>query len=641
MNSSSVLSRWILCGSIVILSGAVAVGSGAIPIPYSINTHQGITRAAILRSTRWEPFLAATKLDDRVFDLPYDREYLDEAKSLEKKKNITFLGDGPADFVEAGSIMEDRGSAFTQSGRFYRHFANSQRNFRGLRLWGGAPFFRNLSAIEWGFNEGGADQEDKKNLQDWKSLQEYFFQAFSAPSDLERRRAEADMFYSLGHGTHLLQDMFQPGHSREDAHPFKRTLEFWAQEHARPGGPLGLAVSGAYGTSTLIGSTPVDPKPTFNAFLRDAGLYSGTRFFSDDTYTSLPLPGPSDVVITEEDIITVEQFGELPEQFFMDVVRGSSSSYLASDPVLGYLFRYDDRPATSISLGVPLGLIGGDKDTMADHARNLLPKAVAQSAGLIDHFLRGQIDFYGTNIIENQTWAAGGSGFSLAPPAKWAISYVSVDKGCHPIPGVGVATATGTLWPGGWLPITGSINEGMNQASDPSNGGAALGPELEMFVVYSGRIGADPGVAVARRNVQLSGAFLLPAAPDNEVEGIASGSFGLDPAGAVPYWTIGSAELFITMESFGEPVPSLPGVCGDTPFSSSVPVEVEISINGNVVASTSFDGPTFIPYIPVPIAGLPANGGWTLEVEVIQGPDAAFCPDFKVVIDDATLYVRS
>ncbi len=57
-----------------------------------------------------------------------------------------------------------------------------------------------------------------ENEESWKNARDYYYTALTAPSKDDREKYTAHTFYALGKIVHLLQDLSQPEHVRNDAH---------------------------------------------------------------------------------------------------------------------------------------------------------------------------------------------------------------------------------------------------------------------------------------------------------------------------------------------------------------------------------------------------------------------------------------
>ena len=122
-------------------------------------------------------------------------------------------------WIEEGAKYEDAGGLF--SGRFYNHFHNPihQQPWTSAGLDDsvlGIPV-KGESALRWAQNAGFSDLS---NLDwSWDATRDYYYQALTTRTKAVREASMAKTFRGLGHLIHLIQDMGQPSHVRNDAHP--------------------------------------------------------------------------------------------------------------------------------------------------------------------------------------------------------------------------------------------------------------------------------------------------------------------------------------------------------------------------------------------------------------------------------------
>jgi len=126
-----------------------------------------------------------------------------------KKRLREWILDG-ADFEDDGSVLFN--------GRFYNHFHNPLHQ----QPWADAGLSDlvlspKVSALLWAQNAGVSDQSNTD--WSWQVTRQYFYLALTAQTKPDRDAALAQTFVGLGHQIHLVQDMAQPSHVRNDAHP--------------------------------------------------------------------------------------------------------------------------------------------------------------------------------------------------------------------------------------------------------------------------------------------------------------------------------------------------------------------------------------------------------------------------------------
>lgn len=244
---------------------------------------------------------------------------------------------------------------------------------------------------------------------------------------------------SIGHVSHLLQDSAQPQHTRNDRHnpgPFypiettlaRRTMEFYANyrvtgntssvsndEQTRVREIFNFPGSAQLLTVPPIGTYPIPqfsiPVKFFTTRTENPALasrrgladYSNRGFYSEGTlpdsssgYTSPPtnLADPSFTVINGVEF-SVPGLGTLAGQKLLwavpDAVAPTYPDTCVSGGKLqlvsvGSLFAFGDIS----SIQSPGGMLA--LDDYKCHQDALLPRAIAYSAGLVNHFFRGELE---------------------------------------------------------------------------------------------------------------------------------------------------------------------------------------------------------------------------------------------------------
>ena len=226
------LVKWIIASCILVF---VVYDHG---FAYKTDTHQDITIAVLSKSNNYLKFLQDFNVDP-----------------VRTKGLATY-----------GSYAEDN------NGRFFFHFYDPI-NDHGL---GTPPIFD--SAPVWGYQHNFPP-----NNYSWTEARSFMYKAL-ASTTLDDREINFDkLFRSLGHVVHLVEDMAQPSHVRNDPHASHYEsataafsvnpshLEDWAQFHSGDVAAFANAASGA----KLVVSFD-DPFETLS-------LFSNQNFFSDDT----------------------------------------------------------------------------------------------------------------------------------------------------------------------------------------------------------------------------------------------------------------------------------------------------------------------------------------------------------------------
>ncbi len=250
---------------------------------------------------------------------------------------------------------------------------------------------------------------------------------------VRRRYCWATMALSLGHVLHLLQDLSQPQHTRNDRHnpPLGQVWDFvkatdmsrrtyesytnWLATKGRDVGATGLEgesyreyftanstleVPPTSGYPIPRFTTPIDYFTTrrLDADIRQRrGLadFSNRNFVSEGTqFSSYDLPGGSDLRVEQSPPLQIGSRVFREERKVWDVIDTVAPGY--RDPVLAAynghlplsltsLWRDFDARIGESKVVIPLAYYRA-------HAYVLLPRAVAYSTGLIDFFFRGKLE---------------------------------------------------------------------------------------------------------------------------------------------------------------------------------------------------------------------------------------------------------
>ncbi len=258
----------------------------------------------------------------------------------------------------------------------------------------------------------------------------------AAEAEFTRHAYWATTFRALGDMVHLVQDMAQPQHTRNEAHSGRSGLEYLGAGHASAlekyiderarrmprrladGStvfPAALPYDG-YGTPSFesysdFWSTYTGPDSgTFGRGLADysnSGFFTPAHNYGDTTY-----PNPSSIAYATESVagllttrpdVTVRFLrGDVRDRYAGD----SSNIRLTTESI------WDGRVTLS---GAPVRTYNLNRLNYDDMASLLIPRAVAYSAGFIEHFFRGELEinlpdagFYG--IVDHAQFVPGRSG---------------------------------------------------------------------------------------------------------------------------------------------------------------------------------------------------------------------------------------
>lgn len=214
----------------------------------------------------------------------------------------------------------------------------------------------------------------------------------------DRNAYWATSFRALGDAVHLLQDMAQPQHTRDEAHPASE-FEYYIEQRARRVNTYYFnAVPRPLANLEGLLSLPY-PIPSFNRFSKfwssgrsmafdgRTGLadYSNRGFFTEGkNLGNANYASPGKAGYTAVDA-TYPEFDSNTTVFkFLDAVvpdafgPSGEKIHMTTEGVFG---RFQPRRQYSLN-----------RFNYDDQAKLLIPRAVAYSAGLLDYFFRGRID---------------------------------------------------------------------------------------------------------------------------------------------------------------------------------------------------------------------------------------------------------
>ncbi len=249
----------------------------------------------------------------------------------------------------------------------------------------------------------------------------------------ERLAYWATTFRSVGDVVHLLQDMAQPQHTRNEGHPSGAAAWYEAYADARAGGPSNnpartfeidagtLSVAAGtlrpldYELRDSTGNLVAYPIPLFNSYTdywttargavpRDDASIANGLGLADYSNRGFLTVGTSLNGATSSEYRFPPRLSSDPTYTQSDVVNLCDSS--SANPIKAkYLLRNVvdvAMPSTTEKIKLQsrsvwnttgVSFFTMNHCVMDDNLRLLIPRAVAYSAGLIDYFFRGKLDF--------------------------------------------------------------------------------------------------------------------------------------------------------------------------------------------------------------------------------------------------------
>jgi len=240
------------------------------------------------------------------------------------------------------------------------------------------------TALSWGY-------QSPDNEYSWTKAREHMYQAVTSSDQETRDTNFRQLFRSLGQVLHLMEDMAQPSHVRNDPHvshaesaigskAFNPShLEDWAQIQSGDVAKFARTTAGAKSAVS------------FDDSFETLALYSNENFFSDDTiFKNYELPSKEETNYTDS-ILQIGILGQPAEVLADDgqkyqvpyIIHKSGGYKLAQVGYFGQpLIQLDKFRDLTFQI---------DDEVARENAQILIPQAVAYSAGLLNYFFRGRI----------------------------------------------------------------------------------------------------------------------------------------------------------------------------------------------------------------------------------------------------------
>jgi len=407
----TIAGRYLLLLVLTVLLFAARAGA------YDEHTHVLITVEAFGASAGFRAYLRDVGIGER------DKFNRDAAKIPELLYG--YENDGtPLGWLGEGVIREDEFAPFPPSlgcpkpadpsaklSRPKHHFFDVQRGGRGLTRF--QPFEFGISARDWALGVRGRGPGDDQNQFSLPDARIYQLNSLTRQTLAERNKNAVDFFRALGQVIHLLQDMGQPQHTRNDPHlgctfspmewlggtvsVYEAYIEARAsvpfQYLGRPVQPLAF---GGYNAVSLN---------AYSDFWANAGRsgladFSGRNFFTTGTNLGASecggLSEPTCDVSqyqTEEDA-EIEVFPRGQQgvvgtvRFFLRNITDPFTGAVTSGVRVSTESLWDEH-LTRVGKAPIFTLNTYNYDDMADL---LVPRAAGYSAGLLDFIFRGKLD---------------------------------------------------------------------------------------------------------------------------------------------------------------------------------------------------------------------------------------------------------
>lgn len=450
--------------------------------------HSYITTNAVNRTTNLDRFLNEFGLTNEKFDNQDARD---------------FGAHKAQEWIVLGSKWEDFGpdhrstSISSPNNRFFNHFFDPVNNI-GLTV--PSPILNVNGQISRDWANGiriDTDPDTPTNIFSWRDARTYLYDALTDETNTERKRKFAFTFKSLGQVIHLLEDMSQPSHVRNDTHVSFTDVSILSRWF----NPSRLEDWGKMnGGNVYVAGATAKALPTFDSYFNGLAAITNTNFFSDDTILknyAMPSADQTDIGnFTFYDLLStvVDEDGEVSRTVYITKTGGLRSGYKVAHA--GYF---------SVDLFSRLGVFNShqfeiDDRVAQENAQVLIPMAVEYSSGLLNYFFRGKMNMEadqqnaGKYIIKNESSEKMEGPFSL---------YYDDDTGNRRY------ITTWTL----------SINP--NSPSTPISFTEPTSPapkeKGKYVLVFNGKLGMEEGAVVGREVKLLTERIYILYGPHNKV----------------------------------------------------------------------------------------------------------------------------
>ncbi|MEK7517657.1 MAG: hypothetical protein AAB583_03840, partial [Patescibacteria group bacterium] len=275
------------------------------------------------------------------------------------------------ELIKDGAIEEDAGNIFTAY--YYNHFHDPLAlswSQAGLSTW--YPGINGMSSLLWAQNT--------TNPWNWQKTREYFYTALTgkdysgnlvAVDKTQRDAYFAKTFQGLGHIIHLVEDVAQPAHVRNDPHPLDDIgvvpqFENWAKNNRSTASsfmsnPVFPSVSLDTSVGGYIPITQLWDTNQYNGSNSPSGTniglseYTNANFFSEDTInvSNFTYPDITQTTVTERNFTNTFWNTIYPREYYLKNCCGETNTnqgYLLS--AVDYLDYYRQQ-YPSLSFGLP------------------------------------------------------------------------------------------------------------------------------------------------------------------------------------------------------------------------------------------------------------------------------------------------
>ncbi|MBU0477699.1 hypothetical protein KKC91_03935 [bacterium] len=297
-------------------------------------------------------------------------------KAIKKSEN---LDNARKDLKITNKTFSFRSGLISKKGKEYDQLLTEGSTDEDNKDYFLRHFYDPISGDGWGVYESAYNRGANGAGTPWGYTDAvgYFYSALTSTTKESKNANFGKMFYSLGRTVHLLQDMSVPAHVRDDPHfPYFNQLLGEKDMYEAHVETLG---------SNLPSGNAVDFGDRHFYWDDESGNglaeYTNRHFFSKGTiFENYTYP--------HEDEGGWKLVSKTAEDGKVDIVK--------------YLYTDEVSPLAKFTVFYKFGLhISGlervsyhlDNECHNAYAKLLIPRAVGYSAGLLDHFFRGEISY--------------------------------------------------------------------------------------------------------------------------------------------------------------------------------------------------------------------------------------------------------
>ena len=330
------------------------------------------------------------------------------------------VGKTPFQWIEEGAGLED------DSPRYLNHFYNPLNNgpLTDKRLLGSLLGMFNfpVASMSWGTLQGNSGPGGP-NQWTWQGARAWQYNGLTDTSKASRDQAFANMFRSLGQTTHLIADLSQPGHTRNDAHgrilgmtPFSNDFEDYGlrnvdnlnyPQQALDWKAAGFTKINDFWDHSLYFGTAAPLNNNAGSTTLGLAEFTNGNFLSEDAIYGELLPAGSDRKHPFPSIVSSTNFSALltnPAVGYRTVTLedGTQTVRLYLSKVTDGIFVDSHAAVTSLAYSAMqdpgrtmppvFGVTIADDRVLQEYHSILIPQGIKYVAGALDYFFRGRLD---------------------------------------------------------------------------------------------------------------------------------------------------------------------------------------------------------------------------------------------------------